>query len=318
MEGNEQLRLLSLSDAELRVLMAMRHLVDRWGVVNATMDELSSLTGYGRTTLSKAVAGLDAAGFIQIERTKRNLGKLSKNKYHLLPCSPQQTLSPEVVEEPRSLQQTSTADTDSSNSQLTTELIKVLNTSYLIGASAKKKKEIQLVNKWQEDDDAGVFGLFEDEMKPEKPATKRDPKTRNQRPQIEWTSADVASEFAARLYSKVRGVPGLINIAKLRPVLAKYRKDYNLTPLIELEVMDMMMGDERILASVKREPHNAYKIFLKMLSTHTQKAVEVLDMEDLDTPKVEKYVYASDGKKFDNSMPGRAMLRRYEEEKGNQ
>jgi hypothetical protein len=283
-----------LTSAESTVLAAMLRLVDRWGEVSATMVELSEETGYGRTSLSKAVAGLRLAGLIQVTRTKRNFGKLYKNRYLIL-------------------DRTSTADSYGSYSQ-TTVPTKVLNTSYLIGGEAPEKED-QMVNKWNDDDSIGGFGLFEEEINKPTAASKRDPKTRNQRPQEEWTSADVAAEFSSQLYSRIRGIPGLINTAKLRPILAKYRKEYGTTSILELEVINLLVGDSRRLESIKREPHNAYKIFLSMLKTHNHKAMENIGLANVDDDEepTAQYVYASDGKAFDNSMPGRAALERYEE-----
>jgi predicted transcriptional regulator len=288
--GQEELRLLSLAPTELRVLLAMRVLADPDGVtVEAGMDDIGDYTGYGRTTISKAVASLELAGLIQVTRTKRNYGKLYFNKYKLLPCSPVRT---------------STADT-SSNDNLTTVTTKELNTSYLISAEAQKDED-GVVNKWKDDDGVGGFGLL-DSDKPASSDVKKTPKTRHSRPKAEWTSSDVASEFAYQLYQRVRGVPGLINISKLAPVLGKYRKDYGTTALYELQVLDKLLGDNRLLAEVKKAPHNAWKLFLRMLATEGGSATIEAPTEDI----VEQLV-ASDGRKFDNSVPGRLALDRYE------
>jgi hypothetical protein len=175
-----------------------------------------------------------------------------------------------------------------------------------------------MVNNWQDDDNIGGFGLLDGEVpaaQRAKPVSKLDPKTRNIRPQHEWTPNDVASEFASQLYGKVRGIPGLINISRLAPILGKYRKDRGTTALFELEVINLMMNDDTRLHEVKKDPANAWKILLRMLATHGKKAQENIGQteEELDEPIMERYIYASDGRKFDNSMPGRAALERWEE-----
>lgn len=317
----DELVLLSLSPAELRVFLALRHTADRWSESHVSMEELTELTGYGRTSLSKAVQGLQDSGLISIQRTKRNYGRLSKNVY-VLPRSVDRT---SVEEEPRSPERTPTASNIAIEVVKTTKLSKPVDittvttveedTSYLLYGSAVKGKKL---NRWTDDDDSiGGFGLLDGEVpaaQKTKPVSKADPKTRHQRPQSDWTPNDMASEFAARLYDKVRGIPGLVNIRKLAPILGKYRKERGTNALLELEVMDMMVIDQYVLGQVKRDPANAWKIYLRMLATHGQKALTNLAMDDtaLDTDSEDKYIYASDGRQFNNSITGRASLERHE------
>lgn len=318
--------LLSLPPAELRVFLALRSTVDRWSESHVSMEELTELTGYGRTSLSKAVQGLQNAGVISIKRTKRNYGRLAKNTY-VLPRSVERTWD----EEPGSLERTSdvlpcspertpTAGTIAIEVVKATKLSKPVttvekDTSYLFGGTAAEGGNM---NRWTDDDDSiGGFGLFEDEVpaaQKAKPVSKRDTKTRQLRPQQDWTAMDVAAEFSSRIYDKVRGIPGLVNVLDLGKALNRYRKEHNTTALYELEVLNLMMMDEGMLRQVKQAPANAYKMFLRMLATHGQKALTNLDLDyvALDTEVSDKYVYASDGKKFDNSMPGRAARDRYE------
>lgn len=313
----DELVLLSLSPAELRVFLALRHTADRWSESHVSMEELTDLTGYGRTSLSKAVQGLQEAGLISITRTKRNLGYLHKNVYVLSDRT--------SLDKGRSPERTTTASNMVIEVVKTTKLSKPVDmaavttvekdTSYLFNGSAVEKENM---NRWTDDDDnLGGFGLLDGEtpsaQKP-KAVSKRDSKTRHLRPQHEWTANDMASEFASRLYDKVRGIPGLVNISRLAPVLGKYRKERGTTALYELEVLELMMMDEGRLRQVKQDPANAWKIYLRMLATHGQQALTKMGVDDvaLDIEPADKYVYASDGRKFDNSMPGRAALERYE------
>jgi DNA-binding MarR family transcriptional regulator len=326
---SEEIRLLSLPPAELRVLLALRHMVDRWGEVNVTMDELKVLTGYGRTTLSKAVAGLSEAGFIDTVRTKRNLGKLSKNRYYLTPCSPEQTWEVKSASEvvlPCSTERTSTASevVTSSNSNVISNT-KVKNTSYSLVATGHGGvfKEVSLVNKWDDDDDIGGFGLLDGEVpasRKVRPVSKRDPKTRHQRPQEDWTAADVASEFSWRVYDKVRGIPGMVNTNKLRLALSQNRVRFGSTATIEMELMDKFFGDARNLDTIKRTPQFTHAIFLRFITANISGVVTELGMDEPEVDNYERpeYIYASDGKKFDNSMPGRKAMERYEEKIGGQ
>lgn len=325
-----------LTPRQYFLLAHMYHNVDRWGEVHLTSEELEQLTGTSRTTVWRDMTVLEELGLVDTYRTKRNYGKLHKNVYKLIsPCFQPETLveetcfSPETsVAEGKSLcfpPETSTAD-QGSHKLLTTTTVKELNTSYLIYTDApgvvvekKPRRANKLVNKWQDDDDIGGFGLLDGEVpaaQRSKPVSKRDPRTRVNRPQHEWTAQDVASEFASRMYDKVRGVPNLVNVGKLAIIIASYRKKYGLTALLELEVLEMMMSDDRRIGSIKKQPTDAYKMFLKMLATHNQKAVANLGLDNLDEPAVDEYVYASDGTRFDNSMFGRKMMKNYEEELG--
>lgn len=283
----EEAILLRLSPVELRVLLAMRLLADKDGSVEAGMDDFADYTGYGRTSISKAVAGLEEAGLIQITRTKRNLGKLSYNKYLLLPCSPGRT---------------STADKVTKTIKVTNDN-KELKTSSLIKGKSLKEGEL---NRWKEDDDTVGFGLLDE---PKAEPIKRTPSTRHQRPKEDWTPGDVASEFASQIYSRVRGIPGLVNISKLAPVIGKYRKEYGTTATYELQVLDILVNDARKLSLVKKEPHNAWKLFLRMLATEGAKLTANASTEE----HVDVLV-ASDGRTFDNSVPGRLALKEHEEE----
>jgi len=306
----DELFLLSLTPSELRTYLALRHLSDVSGLVKATMVELGEVTGYSRESIRLAVRELEGRGLVETHRTKRNLGKLYKNEYQLL-----------------QVDLASTAVYTDSNSQQTMLTTKAINTSYLLGADApreaKMKKEI-ILNKWSPDADDNIAGVgrFDNEIAIAREGTKvskRDPKTRYLRPEAEWTAADVASEFSSRVYARVRGIPGLVNTANVRGALSKWRKEHGITALIELEIMDMFFADERILINAKKNPKFIVGSYLRMFTTHLDKALENLGMPPIteEQPTVADserrvYVYASDGKAFDNSLPGRKARDRYE------
>jgi DNA-binding transcriptional ArsR family regulator len=326
---SDELLLLSLSANEARTLIALRHLSDRDGKIVATMEELGILTKYSRETLRVAVRSLEDRGLITTRRTKRNLGKLYKNEYQLIQKNlasedeKQENLaSPAEVFAQKFL--ASTAGTDDIGIPSTNSKSIVLNTTYLIPSEAREEKfkEVKLVNKWQDDgDDIVGFGLLEGEvqasLKPV-PVSKRNPKTRWQRPQDDWTPADVATEFSYRMYQKINNAPAMINTAELRGALAAYRKRYNTNATIEMSVMERFFGDARIWGQAKKTPHFAHKIFLRLITTETADVMDELEMNDGSSVNSQEeyaeYVYASDGKKFDNSIPGRVDLREYEEE----
>jgi hypothetical protein len=328
---SDELLLLSLSSNEARTLLALRHLSDRNGKVVATMEELGILTHYSRETLRVAVRGLEERGIINTRRTKRNLGKLYKNEYQLVQENlasesetPENLASPAEVFSQKFLASTAGTDDVVVTSNTNSKSI-VLNTSYLIPSEAREEekfKEVKVVSKWQDDDDhIGGFGLLDGEtrasLKPV-PVSKKNPKTRWQRPQDDWTPADVATEFSYRMYQKINNAPAMLNTAELRGALASYRKRYNTNATIEMSVMEKFFGDARVWGQAKKAPHFAHKIFLRLITTETANVLDELDMNDSVNESMEEeyaeYVYASDGKKFDNSVPGRVRLAKYEQQ----
>lgn len=77
-----------LNANERGVLIALYHLADSRGVVDATMDELTMLTGLGREAMRRTMRKLESLEMLLTTRTKRNFGKLSKNRYKVLVNEP--------------------------------------------------------------------------------------------------------------------------------------------------------------------------------------------------------------------------------------
>jgi uncharacterized membrane protein len=276
---------------------------DRWGEVRLTMNELTEITSMSRTTLWRALVNLTERGLVTTVRTKRNLGRLYKNVYKVVKV------------------ETSTADTSSQVNQvnsvnqvttLTTLTIKVKNTSYSLVRSAHGGTK--MVNKWNEEDgDLMGFGLVDVVAPTEK--VKKVPKTRHLRPQEEWTAMDVASEFTAQVYDKVRGIPGLVNTQRLGIALATNRKKHGITATQEMQILQKFFADDRNLVTIKKFPKRTAGIFLNFI---TQNISEVSDVVTIETAIAMEdqleYIYASDGRKFVRSISGRAELAQYEKQ----
>lgn len=301
---NDELLLLSLNVTEMRVLLALRHLADKNGKVTATMEELGILTNYGRESVRLAVRGLENAGLVDTHRTKRNLGRLYKNEYQILPKN-LASESPEIL--------ASTAGT--SNIKLTTSNTLIKNTSYSLAGEARYK-EVPVVNRWKDDDDdiAGV-GLLESDVaakaKPKKVSKSR-PVNRVLRPESDWTPQDVATEFSMMLYQHCKAHTGPVDSNKLRAIIAGNRNRYKLTADVELKVMRQMFADESAVAAVRKAPENGYKVFLTWIMNYVNQTAK--GTVDIEKKSVAEFVYASDGTEFDNSMPGRKALAQYEAE----
>lgn len=315
---------LQLAPREFYLLALMRSKLDRWGEIHLTMDELTQLTGSSRTTLWRDVTSLESAGFILRTRTKRNLGKLHKNVYTI----PKPGFTAETSEADgdslRFTTETSTAGQGNSNSGNSYKVIATStkslasNTSYYLEGEALEEEKN--MNKWKDDDDnLGGFGLLEGEVpaaqRGGQAVSKRFPKTRHLRPQEEWTPADVATEFASRVYSKFNDIPGMVNTRGLWGALAANRKKHNISAVIELEVMDKFFGDERNLTALRKAPKSAHGMFLNAITNQIGQVTADLGMTEKPAKKLTsstEYVYASDGTEFDNSMSGRLELAEYE------
>jgi intein-encoded DNA endonuclease-like protein len=119
------------------------------------------------------------------------------------------------------------------------------------------------------------------------------------------------------MYQKINNAPAMINTSELRGALAAYRKRYNTNATIEMAVMQKFFGDARIWIEAKKAPHFAHKIFLREITKSTAKVLDELGMNDetevVSSEERANYVLASDGTKFDNSVPGRVNLQKYED-----
>jgi len=301
-----------LTPREFYLLAVMYRHVDRWGDVNLTSEELEQLTNTSRTTVWRDMTALEEAGLVETERTRRNFNKFYKNRYRLIsPCFQPETKEEEAVSlcfQP----ETSTAGQGSSNSYKTI-IVKSLvsKTSSYLGADAPKEEIV--VNRWSDDDDIPGVGLFESEMvekaKPKKPAKAR-PVNRLMRPEAEWTTQDVATEFGMMMYQHVKANTGPINGVNLKVILNTFRNRYKTNATVELEVMRTMFQDSSAVASIAKKPENGHKVYLNWLSNHMQQIAN--GTTEVDNEDSVYYVYASDGTEFDNSMSGKLELAKYE------
>jgi hypothetical protein len=308
MNKEEQFRRLSLGPSELKILLTLEYFADSKGVADPTMSILEEVTGYSRMQISRSVKTLIQENYIEVKRLKRLDGFNHRNVYQLL--------SNTNVTVTSASQSHSNADVTSiTNKALVIKIDKALDTTYLMEGEKK------VVNRWKDDDDdlAGV-GLIEEKTVQTKKASKREPKTRHSRPIEDWTPADVATEFSYRVYQALPGIPGVVNTRSLWGALAKNRKQFGVTAVLEYELLEKYFADSRNINSLKQAPAYAHAKFLTYITNNIQAVASDLGVEDQpeDIPVIEpvnKYVYSSDGRRFDNSMPGRLALKEHEKRK---
>ena len=179
-------------------------------------------------------------------------------------------------------------------------------------------KEIKVpMRKWEDDGDSlAGFGLVEPKDAPQPVIRKSDPKTRGKRPEHEWTAMDVAAEFSYQVGRKYPLLPGTVSVKQLSGALRKFRTQYGTTPLVELELLRLFMGDERNFKDIGDEAPLLYKKYLSSFGTKMNQARENLGLNKvtakIETTKASDRLTSSDGRTFQNSLSGRAQLERHE------
>jgi hypothetical protein len=131
---------------------------------------------------------------------------------------------------------------------------------------------------------------------------------------------DVAAEFSYRVGKRYPLLPGTVNVRQLSGALSKFRKQYQTTALVELELLKLFMADERNFQNIGDEAPHLYKLYLASFGKKMNQARENLGLNKVnakvDTSVKVSTLTASDGKVFQNSLSGRAQLDRYEKRLG--
>lgn len=183
---------------------------------------------------------------------------------------------------------------------------------------------------YPDDDDGFVLGAFEEEQKPKVKASKRDTRTRAQRPISEWTPNDVLAEFRARVEQRCPALRNLLPLRKNGAILASMRKKHETTPYIELALIDLYLMKGFDSGKARRNPDYVFLSWFTSWTRNLDEARHMVDnapQEALYAPeKVEddkSYVpatseaprgllRASDGREFPRTITGRKRLENYE------
>lgn len=307
-----------LTDYQFRLLIVLCHLAGSEGVIKASVDRLASETGnVNEKTVRRALKALEGHGLLSRMRTKRANGYRGVDIYRLNSYgTPEST----KVEKLGDSNVRASHDYKSRSQSTNKPLVPNSQVSYKlkdIVASETPLKEIKISMKGYDDgDDLAGFGLIEPKDAPQQKISKRDPKTRGKRPEHEWTAMDVAAEFSYRVGKKYPLLPGTVNVKALSGALAKFRKQYGTTPLIELELLRLFMADESNFRHIGDEAPNLYKLYLASFGKKMNQARDNLGLGRVGQSKQPTVkistITASDGRVFQNSMSGRAQLDRYE------
>ena len=308
-----------LSHFQFRLLATLCHLQGSGGRFKTSIAELGRQTGKtSDKTVRTALKALEESGFIKRTPSRRANGFKGMDWY-------------EVVENYRTVEgnyRTTNYRTShgyKSRSQIVDKpLVPNSQDSNKLKDIEEKDflKEIRIpMRKWEDDgEDLAGFGLIEPKEAAQPRIRKSDPKTRGKRPEHEWTPMDVAAEFSYQVGRLYPLLPGTVSVKSLSGALSKFRKQYNTTPLIELELLRLFMADERNFEQIGDEAPFLYKKYLASFGKKMNQARENLGLTKVNAT-VETSVKigtltASDGRVFQNSLSGRAQLERYEKRIG--
>ena len=308
-----------ITDFQFRLFAILCRLAGPGGLVQTSVAQLCVETGKSSDkTVRSALQGLEEAGLIYTEATKRANGYRGKKKILVKNYQDENEM---LVKNYRTSHD---YVTNSHPSYIATRPL--VPNSHSSKASYKLKesetkgftKEIKVPMRNYADDgeDLAGFGLIEPKDAPQPKVRKSDPKTRGKRPEHEWTAMDVAAEFSYQVGRKYPLLPGTVSVKSLSGAIRKFRTQYGTTPLIELELLRLFMQDERNFKDIGDEAPHLYKKYLASFGTKMNQARENLGLNKV-TAKIETTpasgtLIASDGRVFQNSLSGRAQLERHE------
>jgi hypothetical protein len=319
----------NITDYQFRLLAILCRLAGPGGLLQTSVADLCVESNKASDkTVRSALQALENAGLIFTKATKRANGYQGKK---LILVKNYQDEEPLLVKnyqdgEPLLVKNYRTSHGYVTNGRTSHPSYKPLVPNDQVVNSNKLKesetvgftKEIRVPMKRYEDDGDSLagFGLLEPNAEPQPMIRKTDPKTRGKRPEHEWTAMDVAAEFSYQVGRKYPLLPGTVNVKQLSGALRKFRTQYGTTPLIELELLRLFIGDERNFKNIGDEAPMLYKVYLASFGTKMNQARENLGLNKvtakLETAPVSAKLIASDGRTFQNSLSGRSQLERYE------
>ena len=300
----------NLTDYQFRLMVTICHLAGSKGLLKASAAELAIETGKVHPkTVRRALKALETKGLIHRSKTRKKGGLQSTNLIHIGDSNVHPSHG-YVTNGRNSHPAIKPLVPNSHNSQ----------SSYKLKDSEEKNflKEIKVpMRKYDDDgDNLAGFGLVEPKDAPQPKVRKSDPRTRGKRPEHEWTPMDVAAEFSFQVGRKYPLLPGTVNVKSLSGAIAKFRKQYDTTPLIELELLRLFMADERNFKDIGDEAPFLYKRYLSSFGTKINQARENLGLSKVNAKIIKTEssgtLTASDGRVFQNSLSGRTQLERHE------
>ena len=207
-----------ITDFQFRLFAILCRLAGPGGLIQTSVAQLCVETGKSSDkTVRSALQGLEEAGLIYTEATKRANGYQGKKKILVKNYQDENEM---LVKNYRTSHD---YVTNSHPSYIATRPL--VPNSHSSKASYKLKesetkgftKEIKVPMRNYADDgeDLAGFGLIEPKDAPQPKVRKSDPKTRGKRPEHEWTAMDVAAEFSYQVGRKYPLLPGTVSVKSL-------------------------------------------------------------------------------------------------------
>lgn len=307
------------SNAHFRVAVALYELADSKGFVHKSTKELAAHIGVSESTLTRAFRDLESKNYLETQRIRKGFNKFSYNIYRVTIESSE--LESQTIPSPVTMSNTSTPAMISLSLKDEQSTADMVTNKYLVSQVSNKGKEILRISSptgrlpHRETNIEGKPGsVVSPGLDSTIPASlnPKDFRTRGRRPVESWTHWDVAAEFAYLLQRRYPDVPLLIDKKRLAKALLPMRANYGSTAAIEMKLVEWFFDDRYKLRVAESQPHKIIGTFLNTFKTDLEKARRAVE-SDMENEGRSEFVYASDGKAFDNSIPGRRRLERYEE-----
>ena len=325
--------------AHFKVGIALYSLADKRGQVRTTTKELAAYAGVSQSTLTRAFRDLEAKGFLATERTRKGFNKFSFNVYTVTIA---EQLSSSAISEAKGQIGEAWLDAGVEKEQ-TVEISDVLIAPNVSNGSsandlfpslkneqstADQAIQVVLSNK-ESNKDSEILRISSSRGKsPEKNVSKalengipqpepklsmnpKDFRTRGRRPVETWTTWDIAAEFALKLQRRIPNRPVLINKKRLQAALLPMRARYKSTPKAEMFLMDLFFSDRSKVQLAETQPEKVIGAYLNLFKTDLERAIR--HSEKQEEPERPIYLFADDGTRFGNSVPGRINLANYNE-----
>ena len=320
--------------SHFKVAVALYALADRDGTINVSTKQLSDFCEVSESSLTRAFRELEDKGYLDTVRTRKGFNRFSFNVYRLLRIEPAagaesrtgksiRALSVEwgITENSQNegLRPPSNVSDGENTTAVSLSLTDERSTAVKVADKAldsqvgHKEEEILRIPSPTGSTPKEFKSASENSLRQpqaEKPLS-MDPKdfrTRGRRPIGSWTTWDVAAEFADRLQKAFPTRPTLINKKRLAKALLPMRSKYGSNAKAEMFLVDLFFLTRANIIAVSKEPHLAIGIFLNYFKTDLDRALNVSQHQIV----VGKLI-ASDGTEFDNTIPGRAAFKHYEE-----
>lgn len=320
--------------SHFKVAVALYTLADRDGTIDVSTKQLSDFCEVSESSLTRAFRELEDKGYLETVRTRKGFNRFSFNVYRLLKIEPAsgaesrtgmsiRALSVEWGITEKSEYETLRPSSNVSDGEYTTAVslsltderstaVKVADKAIDRQVSHKEEEILRIPSPTgstpKEFKSLNQNSLKQTQAKKPLSMDPKDFRTRGRRPVESWTTWDVAAEFADRLQKAFPTRPTLINKKRLAKALLPMRSKYGSNAKAEMFLVDLFFLTRANILAVSIDPHLAIGIFLNYFKTDLKRALKCSQNQIV----VGKLV-ASDGSEFDNTIPGRAAFKRYEE-----